>query len=210
MALKLTYFNFSGRAGTARIALKLAGQEFEDERIDFKELIKRKETGELPLGAVPVLTVGDSRPIAQHTAIIRFVARLTKLYPEDAFQALLVDELIESVDEVPRAMGSTFGLKGEELIKQRQALLEDGAAVNKVLKGLEKMCENVNKTGFVVGDSRTVADLAVWNSVGQLNCGNFDGFPLDTINQSNFPNLLKVYNAVAEDEAVPSPYDPKF
>jgi len=57
--LKLTYFNAPGRAYAIRTALRMGGIEFEDEFIDGKELMANKPSSpKLPLGSVPVLTVG--------------------------------------------------------------------------------------------------------------------------------------------------------
>ena len=39
-----------GRAECTRLCLFIAGKEFEDERIDFAELMKRKETGAVKFG----------------------------------------------------------------------------------------------------------------------------------------------------------------
>lgn len=39
---KLIYFNIKGRAEIPRLIFAAAGQEYEDERIDFKEWPQRK------------------------------------------------------------------------------------------------------------------------------------------------------------------------
>eukprot|EP01091_Cochliopodium_minus_P018090 TRINITY_DN7253_c0_g1_i2.p1 TRINITY_DN7253_c0_g1~~TRINITY_DN7253_c0_g1_i2.p1 ORF type:complete len:120 (-),score=32.98 TRINITY_DN7253_c0_g1_i2:629-988(-) len=93
--LKLTYFNSPGRAEGIRIALFMGGVEFEDERISKEEFVNRKQS--LPYLAVPVLTLEDGEVIAQSKAILRYVGRLTKLYPEDIKQAMLVDEIIDGL-----------------------------------------------------------------------------------------------------------------
>eukprot|EP01091_Cochliopodium_minus_P021198 TRINITY_DN95_c0_g3_i2.p1 TRINITY_DN95_c0_g3~~TRINITY_DN95_c0_g3_i2.p1 ORF type:complete len:117 (+),score=25.89 TRINITY_DN95_c0_g3_i2:72-422(+) len=83
--LKITYFNAEGRAEPIRLALFIGGIEFDDERIDFPELQKRKPN--LPFGSLPVLTTGEGEIIAQSNAVLRYAGRLAKLYPQDNLQA---------------------------------------------------------------------------------------------------------------------------
>ncbi len=61
--LKLTYFNMQGgRAEPARIAFKIAGIEFEDDRFEFDQFpLIRDNT---PLKQVPTLTI-DGQQITQ-------------------------------------------------------------------------------------------------------------------------------------------------
>ena len=48
--IKLTYFNAKARGEVTRLCLHIAGIKFEDERIDFAEMAKRKEAGTLKFG----------------------------------------------------------------------------------------------------------------------------------------------------------------
>jgi glutathione S-transferase len=68
--LKLTYFDAPGRAEPIRVALHLAGIDFEDHRVQFPEFAALKSGGGLPLGSVPVLEV-DGCVFAQTAAILR-------------------------------------------------------------------------------------------------------------------------------------------
>eukprot|EP01091_Cochliopodium_minus_P021196 TRINITY_DN95_c0_g2_i3.p1 TRINITY_DN95_c0_g2~~TRINITY_DN95_c0_g2_i3.p1 ORF type:complete len:157 (+),score=48.86 TRINITY_DN95_c0_g2_i3:30-473(+) len=116
--LKLTYFDFTGRTEPIRLALFIGGIDFEDERIDFPELQKRKPN--LPYGSLPVLTLENGEEIAQSKAILRYVGRLTKLYPQDNLQATKVDELFEALDDFSSKMGPI--LQEQDLEKKKQGL----------------------------------------------------------------------------------------
>lgn len=51
--LRLTYFDAPGRAEPVRIALNLAGLEFEDRRLKYPGFAEMKQQGAFPLGSVP-------------------------------------------------------------------------------------------------------------------------------------------------------------
>jgi glutathione S-transferase len=91
--LKLTYFDFhGGRGEPARLALSMGGIPFEDDRVPPSEWERRKPN--TPFGALPVLEV-DGQMLAQSNAINRYVGKLTDLYPTDAWQAALCDEVMK-------------------------------------------------------------------------------------------------------------------
>jgi glutathione S-transferase len=52
-----------------------------------------------PFGALPVLEA-DGQTLAQSNAINRYVGKLTDLYPKDAWQAALCDEVMEAVEDI--------------------------------------------------------------------------------------------------------------
>ena len=101
--LKLTYFDFhGGRGEPARLAMHIGGTPFDDNRFapkDFHEV--RKTT---PLNAVPTLHV-NAVQVTQSDAITRYVGKLAGLYPADAFQALLCDEIMGGLEDVNVKIG---------------------------------------------------------------------------------------------------------
>ena len=46
----------------------------------------------------------------------RYAGKLSKLYPEDPFQALLVDEIIGAIDDILSAIVPTLYASGEEKV----------------------------------------------------------------------------------------------
>jgi glutathione S-transferase len=133
--LKLTYFDFpGGRAEPARLAMHIGGVPFEDYRFapsDFSEV--RKTT---PLNQVPTLHVNDVQ-ITQSDAITRYVGKLSGLYPEDNFQALLCDEVMGALEDINVKLGATFGKTGDDLKSARDALVTD--ALPKYLRWLPRV-----------------------------------------------------------------------
>ena len=47
-------------------------------------------------------------------------------------------------------------------------------------------------SGFFVGKSMTIADIAMWRLLGWVKCGVLDGIPKDIIDK--YPLLLKGFN----------------
>ena len=56
------------------------------------------------------------------------------------------------------------------------------------LRFLEKLIKDNGNTGFFVGDSITIADLAAWRLCGWISGGIIDGIPKDIL--ALFPHIL--------------------
>lgn len=94
-----------GRAFVARACFRIAGVPFEDETITFDEFkARRGEQGysdTIPSGSLPVLTLPSGKVICQSGAILRYAAKLAKLYPTDNDEeALLIDEIVETCADI--------------------------------------------------------------------------------------------------------------
>ena len=174
--LKLTYFDFhGGRAEPARLALAIGGVAFEDYRFSFPDFAEvRKST---PFGQVPTLQV-DGVQVTQCDAIIRYAGKLAGLYPTDAFQALLCDEVMCVVEEASVKLGPSFRMTGEEQKAARLALVNGSMPI--YLAWLEKQL--LAHGGQFFADNRlTVADLKVFVDVRGLNSGRLDHVPTDLV-----------------------------
>lgn len=194
--LKLTYFDFSGgRAEPARLAMHIGGIPFEDFRFapnDFPEV--RKAT---PLNQVPTLHVNDVQ-ITQSDAITRYVGKLAGLYPEDDFQALLCDEVMDALEDVNIKMGASFGLTGDGLKAAREELAT--GALPQYLRWLQKQLENHG--GQFLADNRlTIADLKAFVILRWLSSGKLDHIPSDLI-ETVAPKLKEYINRIAKLPAI--------
>jgi glutathione S-transferase len=198
--LKLTYFDVhGGRAEPARLAMHIGGVVFEDYRFAFSEFAEvRKAT---PFGQVPTLHV-DGTVVTQGDAITRYVGKLAGLYPDDAYQALLCDEVMSVVEDAHVRLGPTFRMTGEE---QKQARL---ALVNESMPMYLAWLQNrlMAQGGEYFADNRlTVADLKVFVDVRGLNSGRLDHVPTDLVERvapalnahmhriANLPAVLDYY-----------------
>jgi glutathione S-transferase len=174
--LKLTYFDMhGGRAEPARLAMHLGGIAFEDHRFSFPEFADvRKAT---PFGQVPTLHV-DGAMVTQSDAITRYVGKLAGLYPVDAYQALLCDEVMGVVEDATVRLVPSFRMAGEEQEAARIALVEGSMPM--YLGWLQSQL--IARGGEFFADNRlTIADLKVFVDVRGLNSGRLDHVPTDLV-----------------------------
>ena len=198
--LKLTYFDFSGgRAEPARLAMHIGGIPFEDYRFapsDFSEL--RKST---PLNQVPTLHVNDVQ-ITQSDAITRYVGKLAGLYPEDAFQALLCDEVMGALEDINIKIGATFRLTGDDLKNARNDLAT--GALPKYLQWLQHQLES-HGGAFLADNRLTIADLKAFDILRWLSSGKLDHIPSDLI-ATAAPKLNDYMSRIASLPAIAQYY----
>ena len=200
MKLKLIYPDIPfWRAETSRLALFIGGIEFEDLRPSREEIAKMKTDGTFPFGQFPALQV-DGKTIAQTGAIARFCGKLSGLYPsKDEFAAAKVDEVIDLATDITNQMRPALREKDPKLrIEMRRELSK--TILPRWLGFLEKLLQDNGDTGFFVGHSISVADLAVWRLCAWISGGIIDGLPVDlldgfpllSVHQSQISNLPKV------------------
>jgi len=201
--LKLTYFDFhGGRAEPVRLALHIGGVAFEDHRFTFAEFAEvRKST---PFGQVPTLMV-DGVQVTQCDSILRYAGKLAGLYPTDAFQALLCDEVMYVVEEASVKMGPTFRMTGDAQREARAALVDGSMPV--YLGWLQSQLQAHG--GEYFADNRlTIADLKVFADVSALKSGRLDHVPADLV-EKVAPALNAHMQRIAQTPAV-SQYYAKF
>lgn len=194
--LKLTYFDFhGGRAEPVRLALHIGGLPFEDHRFTFSQFAEvRKST---PFGQVPTLTV-DGVQVTQCDSILRYAGKLAGLYPLDAFQALLCDEVMYVVEEASVKLGPTFRMTGDAQREARTALVNGSMPV--YLGWLQSQLQAHG--GEYFADNRlTVADLKVFADVSALKSGRLDHVPTDLV-EKVAPALIAHMQRIAQNPAV--------
>lgn len=198
--IKLSYFDMhGGRAEPVRLALAVGGIAFDDHRFAFPEFAAVRKAA--PLGKVPVMLV-DGVAVTQCDAMLRYAGKLAGLYPADAYQALLCDEVAYVVEEAGVTMGPTFGMKGDEQKAARLALVNGSIPV--YLKWLQNQLQAHG--GEYFADKRlTVADLKVFVDVRALNSGRWDHVPKDLV-ETVAPALNAHMNRVAQTPAVAAYY----
>ncbi len=198
--LKLTYFNFhGGRGEPARLALHIGDIAFEDDRFDFAKFAEIRGTA--PLGQVPVLNV-DGALVTQSDAITRYAGKLAGLYPADAVQALLCDEVMQAVEDVNMQVGASFGLSGDALKESREKLV--AGPLPKYLGWLNGQLKA--QGGEYFADKRlTIADLKVFVFVRSLLSGNLDHVPSDLV-EKHAPALVAHGQRVAKTPAIAQYY----
>lgn len=198
--LKMTYFDIhGGRAEPVRLALAIGGIAFEDHRFTYAEFPEvRKNT---PFGQVPTMTV-DGVQITQSDSMLRYAGKLAGLYPEDAYQALLCDEVAYVVEEAGVKMGPTYRMTGDAQKEARLALVHGSIPV--YLRWLEQQLE-AHGGEFFADNRLTVADLKVFIDVRTLNSGRLDHIPTDLVEQVA-PKLNAHMKRIADMPAVQAYY----
>ena len=159
---KLIYFDLKGRAHVTRMLFTLAGQSFEEYKIDFKDWAQEKK--KLPFEQAPVLEiVEDSKKhiIAQSGTINRFLANKFGYAGKDVYEKAQVDMIDDQVTDIFLFMIDVYKRTDSD---EKTALLEKAITerVPQMLKFIQNILEaNNNGTGFLVGDGLTLADLYV-------------------------------------------------
>ena len=209
--MRLIYFSVPGRAEASRVALSLAGIDWEDIQVDGPEFQNMKANGELPWGMLPVL-VTEEGTLAESSAILRFAGEKAGLVPHDAYQRAKVNEFLDGMWSLAIALDSTFGIDDQQKrIDLRKGLFElegEGTRCMRIFE--EKIRES--PTGWIAGsDEMSIADLKLFTELFGLFSGNYDGIEPEMLrgyNQlldyhsrvSNEPRILKHYSNVSKDD----------
>ena len=143
---------------------------------------------------MPVLEA-DGKILSQTSAMAVYAAKLAGMHPEDAWDAAKVDECINGCTDVTGTVGKTFGMKDDEKVSARAALIAADGRLTLHLGGLEKICSENGGCSYAVGSTMTVADIAIWRLVGWLSSGVIDGIPGDYVS-TTFPHLAELVTAV--------------
>lgn len=156
----------------------------------------------MPLGSVPVLTVNGKQAV-QSLAILRYVGKLCDLYPEDPWEALIVDEVMDTNTDFFQNLFSSHGLKNEDLKAARQRSLAE--AGRRYCGGLEKILSGTSDGPFVLGQRLSIADLIIANLFLYISIGDLQYVPPDAL--SEYKILKRVFDSVMDLPQVKEYYD---
>jgi len=125
-----------------------------------------------PMGQVPAVILDDGRPLAQSNAIIRYLARGSKLLPEDAYLQAKVDELLfwEQYSHEPYIAVCRFHMK--YLGKTKDQL--DGWRIGRGNDALDFMDRQLVDRDWFVGSAISIADIALLAYTRLAHEGGFD------------------------------------
>ena len=190
-SMRLRYFPFSGRAEAIRDALRIGQIAFVDEHLTYEQFRDCRTAGELPFGGLPVLVVETSEGsqcVAQSNAILRLAGRMSGLYPaDDLLKALKVDESLGVGEDINCLIGPSLHEQDEKRkMAMRKELAEETLPF--WMTCFERLLIANGSTGFIVGDSLTVADLKLYWIIDWLISGILDGIPTSLID--DFDNVM--------------------
>ena len=193
MTTKISYFDFpGGRGEDCRLALHIAGVDFEDDRI------KGPAWGEMkagtPMGKLPVLTI-DGRQVAQSNAILAYLGREHGLHPADAFEAARHESVMMYVEDFRAQIAQDTSADDEDDKREKRIAFADGY-MNDWAERVERQIAGP----FFAGDDINVVDLKISGLIGWFKRGGVDHIGADYFDR--FPKLTALYDAVHSHERV--------
>lgn len=197
--LKVTYFKFSGGRGEeVRLALVLAGVDFEDNRISHDTFGKLKP--DLPYGSLPVLEVENHGAFGQSNTILRLIGSQHGLHPSDPFEAARHDALMDAVEDLRHAIIPTNHIEDAAEKKAARRKLAAGF----VPQWGRFIDRQIGAGPFVGGAEPSVADIKLYMVDRWIGGGGVDDIPPEIFDP--FPKLKGVGRGIAAHPAVQAWY----
>jgi glutathione S-transferase len=193
---RLIYFDAPvSRGEECRLALHLAGVEFEDVRIARADWPALKP--KTPFGGLPVLELPGLPPLGQSNAILVFIGRRHGLHPGDDFEAARHEAVMCHVEDLRAQVGPTLRIADEAGKKAARATLA-GSYLPAWAAYAERQIPDAGP--FFAGEKLHVVDLKLHRAVHWLVSGIIDHIPTTVF--AAFPKLNRVYAAVRDHEDV--------
>ncbi len=189
---RVTYYDFSGSRGEeVRVALRMAGIEFDDNRIAREDYPGLKAS--LPFPYLPMFEMDGVGRLTQTNAILRLIGRLHGLYPDNPVAAAKVDAVMEAIEDARARIGATFRMSAEDSQTTRETLARD--FIPQWARGIESYMEGP----FVSGDQPGVADIKLFMTDRWISQGGLDHIPADCLDE-----FTKIKSAAAGVAALPA------
>ena len=196
---KLIYFDAPvSRGEECRLALHIAGVDFEDVRIKFEDWPALKP--KTPYGAMPVLELPGQAPLAHTNAILLLIGRRHGLHPADEIEAARHEGMMQHVEDLRAVVGPTL----------RMAEAEKKAARETIVAGFlpawaQAAQKNIPAPGpFFAGAKLNVVDLKLHMAVRWFIGGKVDYIPATIF--AGCLNLIRVHDAVRDRAGVKAWY----
>jgi glutathione S-transferase len=185
---KLTYFDSAvSRGEECRLALVVAGVEFEDNRLAQSAWPALKPN--TPFGSLPILELDGKPTVSQSNAILTHIGRRYGLLPDDEWEATRLQSLMDATEELRHTVSKTFGIKNADELRQRRTELAAGP-IRTWGANMEKQVVGP----FAGGERISVADIKLFVVMGWFRKGVLDHVPSDVL--SGFPKLQTLFEKV--------------
>jgi glutathione S-transferase len=186
--LRVTYFDFAGGRGEdCRMALVLAGVEFEDKRLKGPDWAALKPS--TPYGSLPLLDVEGKPTLAQSNAILSYLGRTYDLLPKDEWEAARHLAVMEAAEEFRALLDPSGKLKDDAEKKRAREELCAGP-----LRRWATQIEAQIEGPFVGGSTISVADLKLFSVANWIKRGVLDFVPTTLLD--DYAKLQGVWQAV--------------
>ncbi len=196
---KLTYFDApTSRGEECRLALHIAGVEFEDIRVKGSDWPALKPS--TPFGGMPLLEL-EGRPVLAHSnPILVYLGRQHGLHPKDDFEAARHEALMNHVEDLRARVSPT--LRIADATEKKRAREE---LASSYLPAWGAQAEAQLGAGpFFAGESLNVVDLKLHMAVRWFSRGTVDHVPATVF--ADFRKLTRLHDAVWEHPAVKAWY----
>jgi prostaglandin-H2 D-isomerase / glutathione transferase len=195
---KLFYFDAPvSRGEECRLALHLAGLDFEDVRIKPADWPALKDG--TPYGSLPVLELPGRPAVAHSNAILVLIGRRHGLHPTDDLEAARHEGMMQHVEDLRAHVSPTIRMGDAEKKAAREALVAG------FLPAWAQAAErNITAGPFFGGEKIHVVDLKLHMAVRWFNGGNVDHVPATIF--AGYPKLIGVHDAVRDHVGVRSWY----
>jgi glutathione S-transferase len=195
---RLIYFDAPvSRGEECRLALHLAGVDFEDVRVKPADWPATKE--HTPYGALPVLEMPGCPALAHSNAILVLIGRRHGLHPADDIEAARHEGMMQHVEDLRAAVSPTLRMGEAEKKAAREALLAG------FLPGWARAAErNLGPGPYFGGEKIQVADLKIHMAVRWFIGGKVDHIPASVF--AAYPRLMGVHDAVRDHPMIRSWY----
>jgi len=166
----------SGNCYKVRLLLAHLGIPYERQTVDVVDRSNRRELlGHLNPGlTVPTLVLDDGRPLGESAAILWFFGEGTRFVPDDPYERAQVLQwmFFEQYQLEPTIAVVRFWVvysgRPEEFEPERPAKMKGGERALRRLEG------RLDGRAYVVGDSLTIADIALYGYTHVADEGGFD------------------------------------
>ena len=195
---KLIYFDApTSRGEECRLALHLAGIDFEDVRVNPAAWPAMKE--QMPYGSLPVLELPGKPALAHSNAILVLIGRRHGLHPADDFEAARHEGMMQHVETLRAIVSPTLRMEAAEKKAAREALV--AGPLPAWAAAAER---NILNTPFFGGDKLQVVDLKLYMAVRWFIGGKVDHIPATIF--AGYPRLIAVHDAVRDHPGVKAWY----
>jgi glutathione S-transferase len=199
---KLTYFDAPvSRGEECRLALHIAGVDFEDVRVNQKQWAELKPN--TPFGGLPTFEIPGKLLIGQCNAILTLIGRKHGLHPEDLFEAARHEAMMCHVEDLRGNVGPTLRIQDPE---EKKKVRED-LAKNYIPTWGERVERQLGDGPFFGGAKLNVVDIKLFVAVRWFANGTVDHVPATVF--SGLPKLTRLFESVRDSEGVKSWYAKK-
>lgn len=192
---KLTYFDAPvSRGEECRLALHIAGVDFEDVRIKPADWPALKPT--TPFGGLPTYEEPGRPLLAQTNAILVLIGRRHGLHPDDPFEAARHEAVMHHVEDLRAHVGPTIRIADPE----EKRRVREGLVASYLPVWAEQTERQLGDGPFFAKDKLNVVDLKLYLAVRWFAGGKVDHIPATIF--AAYPKLNRVHDAVRDHASV--------